>query len=126
MDKSSKTIVFSTLHAISGYWQIGIIEKNHNKTTLFPYCSLYGFVQMPFCSKIATATFCRTMDVILSFFEWCFALIYFDEMVVFSKKSERHMEHVHQVLVHLETREVTLKLKKCTFSTDMNFCFLDT
>lgn len=57
------------------------------------------------------------MDVILSTIRWQFALVYLDDIVVFSKNPYEHIDHVKQVLTLLHDAGVgvTLKLEKCDF-----------
>lgn len=70
---------------------------------------------MPFALKKALATFQTAIDLILSFVRWQLALIYFDDIVVFSKSPQNRSEQVRHVLRPLYDAVATLKLKKCRF-----------
>lgn len=58
------------------------------------------------------------MDVILSTIRWQYALVYLDDVIVYSRSIEAHLDHVYSVLQLLKDAGVTLQLKKCQFFTD--------
>lgn len=58
------------------------------------------------------------MDVILASVRWLFALVYLGNIVIISKKAEKHIEHVKQVLTLLKHAGVRLNVKKCYFFTE--------
>lgn len=70
---------------------------------------------MPFGLKNAPSTFQRVIYVTLSTSRWKNALIYLDDIVIFSKFVEEHMTHLRKVLTLLATSRVTLKNNKCRF-----------
>ena len=118
MDSLGTAKTFSTLDANSGYWQVEIDPKDRDKTAFTSHHGLYRFIRMPFGLKNAPATFQRAIDVILSSVKWQFALVYLDDIVIFSPKPEEHIEHVKKVLMLLQDAGVTIKLRKCFFFTD--------
>jgi len=69
---------------------------------------------MPFGLHNAPATFQRLMNRVL---QRCqkFAQAYIDDVVVFSKTWEEHLEHLRAVLTALQQAGLTLKLPKCQF-----------
>lgn len=58
--------IFSSLHAISRYWQIEIDQHGGSKTALASHRGLFQVVRMPIGLKNAPVTFQRGMDVTLS------------------------------------------------------------
>lgn len=52
------------------------------------------------------------MDVILSSAKWQSALVYLDDIVIFSKSVEEHMQHARKVLTLPRDTGVTLKTQK--------------
>ena len=70
---------------------------------------------MPFCLRNAPATFQRFADIILSGLTWKSFLVYFDDIIVFSKSPAEHMPHLGVVLLRLYSAVMTLNLKKCLF-----------
>lgn len=72
---------------------------------------------MPFGLCNAPATFQRTLDIVLAGYHWKSCLIYLDDIIVFSKTVEEHINHVKEVLSALHDAGASLKLKKCAFFT---------
>ena len=73
---------------------------------------------MPFGLTNAPATFQRTLDILLSRYKWKTCLVYLDDVIIFSRDIESHLDHVEQILTVLHNAGVSLKLKKCNFFTD--------
>jgi hypothetical protein len=46
------------------------------------------------------------------------SVVYFDDMLIYSKSLEEHIEHVRLVLHTLRSEKLYAKLKKCTFCID--------
>jgi hypothetical protein len=70
---------------------------------------------MPFGLSNAPATFQRALDMILAGFKWQYVLVYFDDVIVYSKSIAEHMEHLDYTLTLLQQAGATLKLSKCHF-----------
>ena len=54
------------------------------------------------------------MGHILRGLEYCFALIYIDEIIIFSKSIDEHLVHLEEVLRRLRDANVKLNPKKCS------------
>ena len=55
------------------------------------------------------------MQNILVLFLWIFALVYIDDIVIFSLTFEDHVNHLDQVFQEIQKSEVTLAIIKCHF-----------
>jgi len=53
------------------------------------------------------------MQGILAPYLWIFCLVYIDDIVIYSKSYEEHIEHLDKVLEAIEKASLTLSLKKC-------------
>ena len=115
LDSLGDAVVFSTLDCNSGYWQIPVAERDRDKTAFVSHFGLYRWLRMPFGLKNAPATFQRAADVILAAVKWQFALVYLDDVIVYSKSVEEHFDHLAYVLRLLQKAGLTLKLPKCEF-----------
>lgn len=113
-----KAALFSTLDADSRYWQINIEDSNIDKKAFTMYNGLYQIVIVLFRLCNAPRTFQGTKDVTHFSVKWQFALIYFDDIVIFSRTPEQHVEHVRKALATKNSARPTLKLKKCNISTN--------
>lgn len=90
-------------------------ERSKDLTTFTSHFGLFRFLRMPFGLKNAPATFQRVMNIILSSVHWQFALVYLDDVIVFSKTLDEHFDHVRTVLRLLRNAGVTIRLDKCSF-----------
>ena len=106
---------FSTLDLISGYWQIEIDEADKHKTAFTTSQGHYEFNRMPFGLTNAPATFQRLMNNILQPVIHKFALVYLDDVIIYSKTIDDHIEHIQCVLDLLREGGLKIKLSKCIF-----------
>lgn len=107
--------IISKLDANADYWQVEIDLKDREKIAFKSHQGLYGIIRIPFGLKNAPGTFNRVVDVILSAVRWKFALVYLDDIVIFSRTPEEHLNHLRHVLRLLKTAGVTLNLKSANY-----------
>jgi len=115
IDSLGSAVVFTTLDANCGYWQLPIREKDQELTTFVCHKGTFKYVRMPFGLSNAPATFQRALDIILARYRWQTCLVYLDDVIVFSSREEDHIGHVREVMQALHKAGVTLKLRKCEF-----------
>ena len=115
LDSLGDATIFSTLDCNSGYWQIPMAEDNRDKTTFTCHAGTYRFVRMAFRLCNAPATFRRTADIILMKFRWKTCLVYLDDIIIFPKSIEEHIQYVDEILEKLRNAGMSLKLKHCHF-----------
>ena len=70
---------------------------------------------MPFGLVNSGASFQRLMGHILRGLEYRFALIYIDDIIIFSKSVDEHLVHLEEVFRGLCDANVELNPKKCSF-----------
>lgn len=68
--------------------------------------------------KKAPSTLRRAMNIVLSTVNWQFALVYLDDVIMFWRSVEDHLDHLRTVLELLPRAEVSSKLKTCFFFED--------
>ena len=106
---------FSTLDLISGYWQVEMAPEDKEKTA---FCTKYGLFQfkvMPFGLSNAPGTFERLMETVLRGMQWERAVLYLDDIIVFSDSIEEHLKRLEEILQRLRAANLMLKPKKCHF-----------
>ena len=86
------TQFFSTMDLKSGFWQVKM-AKDSQQYTAFTVGSMgvYEFLRMPYGLCNAPATFQRLMQNCLGELNLTYALIYLDDVIVFSQTEE----HLH-------------------------------
>ena len=107
--------IFSTIDLISGFWQVNLHPEAREKTAFTTHAGLYEFVTMPFGLCNAPSTFQRLMECVLRGLTWHIALIYLDDVLVFSSTFDEHLTHLRLVFDRFRDSGLKLKPKKCHF-----------
>jgi len=115
MDCSSGAAYFSKIDLKSGYHQIRIREGDEWKTAFKTNEGLYKWLVMPFGLSNAPNTFMRLMNEMLKEYIGKFVIVYLDDILIFRRTREEHLQHVHKVLEKLQQNKLLINLKKCTF-----------
>lgn len=122
LDSLGEAQYFSTLDCNAGYWQIPIRKEDRHLTTFTCHCGVYQCTRLPFGLCNAPATFQRAIDLILAGVKWQIALVYLDDIIVFSGTAEEHLSHLDRVFTLLGEAGVTLKPTKChLFSNEVEY-----
>ena len=116
LDSLNGSCIFTSIDLKAGYWQVEMDPQSIPLTafTVGPL-GFYECVKMLFGLTNAPATFQRLMETCLSDLHLNCCIIYLDNVVIFSKSQEEHIERLDAVLTKIEDAGLKLKPSKCEF-----------
>jgi transposase InsO family protein len=122
LDAMASAQWFSTFDLRSSYHQVMVNPPDSDKTAFICPRGMYRFRTMPFGLCNAGATFQRLMDVVMSGLNLHICLVYLDDIIVYSRTAEEHLERLTEVLDRLTSAGLKLKPEKCAlFQKSVSF-----
>ena len=108
--------VFSILDAARGYHQLPVAPSDRWKTAFITHRGLYQYKRMPFGLKNAPIQFQSFMDSVLGSLRWTAALVYIDDILVFSDDVSSHVQHLRALLDSAISVGLKFNPNKCHFA----------
>ena len=122
LDAVSGSAIFTTVDMTSGYHQVPVKETDIPKTAFVTKYGLYEFTRMPMGLKSSAQTFQRVMELALQGLQWSICLIYLDDVIIFSRTFDEHIQRLKLVLQRVRQAGLKIKPEKCQFfQTEVTF-----
>lgn len=106
---------FTSLDFFSGYHQVLVKPEDQHKTAFICEFGLFEYIRMSFGLTNAPATFQRAMNNIFRDVLYKFALCYLDDLIIYSKTFEEHIQHLEIIFEIIKKSGLRLNMSKCQF-----------
>ena len=106
---------FSTPNLQAGYHHIPLNEECIPKRAFPSPFGKYKYLKIPFGLTQTPAYFQELMNKVLK--DLPFTIAYLDDIIIYSKTVEEHLDHLQQVIHKLHDEELSMKLSRCHFFT---------
>lgn len=109
---------FSKLDLASGYHQLPMDDSSIPFTAFVCRYGQFEYTVMPFGLCNAPSTFTMLMNKVFAPFLDDFVVVYLDDVLIYSRSLDEHVEHLRKVLTVLREHRLFAKRRKCEFCTD--------
>lgn len=103
---------FTSLDLCSGYHQVRMHPDDIEKTAFRTRYGSFEFKVLPFGLTNAPAGFMRIMNNALAPFLDKFVVCFLDDVLIYSKTPEEHLDHIRQVLAVFKREQLHVSMKK--------------
>jgi hypothetical protein len=107
--------VFSKVNLRLGYHQIKIRPKDVPKTAFFTRYGLYEYLVISFELTNAPTHFMYLMNSVFMLELDKFAVVFIDDILIYSKNEEEHDKHLQIILQRHREHQLYAKFSKCAF-----------
>uniref|UniRef100_J3KY79 Reverse transcriptase domain-containing protein n=1 Tax=Oryza brachyantha TaxID=4533 RepID=J3KY79_ORYBR len=121
LDELAGAKYFSKLDLRAGYHQIRLVKGEEPKTAFQTHFGQFEYKVMSFGLTGAPATFQEAMNDTLSPVLKKYALVFFDDILIYGADLASHVVHLRHVLQLLHEHQWKVKLSKCSFGQQQLF-----
>ena len=113
LDELHGVSYFTKLDLKSGYHQIRVQPEDVHKTAFHTHDGHYEFLVMLFRLTNAPATFQSLMNDIFRTLLWRYVLVFFDDILVYSRTWTEHLSYLEKVFSILLSNQLYVNQSKC-------------
>ncbi|GJS86724.1 reverse transcriptase domain-containing protein [Tanacetum coccineum] len=114
-DQLQGSLFFSNINLRSGYHQLRVHEDDIPKTAFRTRYGHFKFTVMPFSLTNAPTIFMDLKNRVCRPYLDKFVIVFIDDILIYSKTQEEHVEHLRLVLELLKKEKLYAKFSKCEF-----------
>jgi hypothetical protein len=103
---------FSSLDFNKGFWQIPLEEGSRDKSAFNTFHGQYEYKCLPQGLKQSPGNFMRCMNRIFGDMQWKKCLIYIDDLLIFCKSVEEHIEILQEIFDRCRAANLKLNPEK--------------
>lgn len=118
MDEQHGVVVFTKLDMRAGYHQIQVVSEDRMKTSFRIHLGHFEFTVLPFGLSNASATFQSTMNQVFQPLLQKYVIVFFDDILIYSKSWETHIDHLEVVFELLRRHSFFIRESKCSFELE--------
>ena len=111
--------IFSSLDLRSGFWQMPLDPATKHKSAFISHRGVHQFTRLPFGLSGSPKSFQSLMAKVLKDMNFRTALVYIDDVILFSKDFDQHLIHLTQLFANLRQANLKLHPSKCNFATNV-------
>ena len=115
LEAMSGASVFTTLDLTKGYHQMRLAEESKEITAFSSPKGLFQWKVLPMGMKTSGAVFQRLMDQMLGDLQPRCAVVYIDDITIFSPSMDQHLVDLGEVFKRLDSVNLKINLDKCNF-----------
>ena len=112
----SKAQIFSLIDLRSGFHQVGLCPSTAEKASFITHQGVFTPTRLQFGLKNSPMCFQNLMSKVLKDLNWKIALVYIDDILIFSRIFDEHLGHLEQVFQNLRAANLKIHPGKCRFA----------
>jgi len=116
IDKLQGSTVWSSTDYTQGYYQVRLHPDDVPKTAFKTHIGLYEYKVVPLGLSNSPTVFQRVMNQVFAPYLGKFVLVYLDDILVYSRSAEEHLQHLETVLKVMDEHKFYINMTKCQFN----------
>ena len=120
LEAMSGSSVFTTLDLTKGYHQMRLAEESKEITAFSSPKGLFQWKVLPMRMKTSGAVFQRLMDQMLGDLQPRCAVVYINDITIFSPSMDQHLVDLGEVFKRLASVNLKINLDKCNINKSEN------